>query len=277
MTTLKRTAKGWSLAGVCAVAVVGVFGFVPPIAQDSAYHHFADARAWLGLVNFANVVSNALFLAAGLYGLWVVAKLPPGRVRTALAVFFAGVVLVGPGSTYYHVAPDNGTLFWDRLPITVALMGLFAAVLEERVMRGGAAAQWLLAALIAVGLASVVYWRLSESAGRGDLRAYALVQYLPMLLIPLALGLFPQRRALIGRQAVLWAFALYVLAKVVEHFDAQILDALGGLVSGHTLKHLCAALAPVAVALTVRRRAQALSASSFLSSEGSADSDLASG
>lgn len=273
---MTRTAKEWSFAGVCAIAIVAVFGFVPPIAQNPAYHHFADARTLLGLSNFADVASNALFLPAGLYGLWVAVKLSPGRVRAALAVFFAGVVLVGPGSMYYHLAPDNGTLFWDRLPMTVAFMGLLAAVLEERVVRGDAA-RWLLPALVAVGIASVVYWRLSESAGTGDLRAYVLVQYLPMVLIPLALVLFPRRRFLIGWQAVLGAFAFYALAKGAEYFDAQILDALGGHVSGHTFKHLFAALAPVAVAWAVRKRAQALSSSSFLSSEGSADSDAAAG
>lgn len=45
----------------------------------------------------------------------------------ALAVLFAGVLLTSAGSTWYHLAPTNDSLVWDRLPMTLGFMGLFAA------------------------------------------------------------------------------------------------------------------------------------------------------
>jgi hypothetical protein len=106
--------------------------------------------------------------------------------------------------------------------------------------------------LILLGLASVEYWRMSEAAGVGDLRAYALVQFLPMLAIPALVLLFPNDKAIIHWRAVLAVFVCYALAKAMEYFDAQVLDLLGGAVSGHTLKHLFAALGPVALVMNLR-------------------------
>jgi len=44
-----------------------------------------------------------------------------------------------------------------------------------------------------------------------------------------------------------------VLSKLLETFDPQVMQ-LGHVVSGHTLKHLAAAIAPVAVYLMLTRR-----------------------
>lgn len=235
------------LLGVCGFIIAAVFALVPPLAQDLSYHHFSDPRTWLAVPNFGDVMSNAPFVAAGLYGLWVLSRRPAQPARLPLLVFFIGVILVAPGSAYYHWAPDNATLFWDRLPMTVAFMGLAAAVLVERVdAKVGVCVA--LPLLLAVGVASAVYWRVSD-----DLRAYALVQFLPMLAIPAMLWLFPSGSALIGWRAIGGVFVFYGLAKVTEHFDAQVLDLLGGTVSGHTLKHLFAAMGPVAMVMNLRR------------------------
>jgi hypothetical protein len=42
---------------------------LPPIAQDKAYHHFADQRTLLGVPNLPNVISNAPFAAVSAVGL----------------------------------------------------------------------------------------------------------------------------------------------------------------------------------------------------------------
>lgn len=241
------------LLTVCTIVVVLVFALVPPLPQDVAYHHFSDPRGAWGIPNVGDVLSNAPFLAAGIYGLWVVRRRRPEPARLALQVFFVGVILVAPGSAYYHWAPDNWTLFWDRLPMTVAFMGLTAAVIADRID-----AKWgnrvALPLLVLIGLASAVWWRLSEANGVGDLRAYALVQFLPMLLIPLMLWMFPNGRT-IGWRAVGAAFVFYGLAKVTEQYDAQVLDLLAGSVSGHTIKHLFAAIGPVAMAWALNDQA----------------------
>ena len=242
--------KLWILAGVCVLIIGAVFAFAPPIAQDPDYHHFSDPRGWLGIPNFGDVISSALFIPAGLYGLWMMGKRHAEPARLPLQVFFFGMILVAPGSAYYHWVPDNGALFWDRLPMTVVFMSLTAAVIADRIdaPRG---VRFGLPVLILGGVASVIYWRITEAADMGDLRAYALVQFLPMVAIPLMLWLFPggQGRArTIGWRAIGAAFVFYGLAKVVEHFDTQVLEMLGGAVSGHTLKHMFAAMGPAALA-----------------------------
>jgi multidrug efflux pump subunit AcrB len=91
----------------------------------------------------------------------------------------------------------------------------------------------------------------TESAGgRGDLRVYGLVQFLPMLLIPLMLLVSPGQGL---RSSWLWAtLAIYGLSKVTEYFDHGILESTG-LLSGHTIKHLLASLAVHCAVLAMLR------------------------
>jgi hypothetical protein len=136
-------------------------------------------------------------------------------------------------------------LFWDRLPIAVAFMGLFAAVLGERI--GPLAGREMLVPLIVFGTASVIYWRVTD-----DLRPYAVAQFFPLLAIPLLLILFPARFT--GAGALIAAIACYVAAKAFEEFDAAIYDVLGGVVSGHVLKHLAAAIGAWIVVRMLKHR-----------------------
>lgn len=240
----ETAAAAWKIYLVVAVAaalMVLTFMFAP-IAQDLAYHDFADKRGLPFLPNAGDVLSNLPFCFVGLLGLWRVFR-AKGAValaaRALWAVFFGGVFLVGFGSGYYHWAPDNHTLVWDRLPMTVAFMSLFALVIAERI---NARAGYVLAPfLLIVGAGSVWYWDYTESIGAGDLRPYALVQFLPVVLILMMLQLFPS--AIGGTRYVMWCLGYYMLAKLLEHFDDQIFALLGGAVSGHSLKHLAAAAA----------------------------------
>ncbi len=232
----------WRVALLVAVGVIaaGVAFALPPVAQDAAYHDFADRRPILGVPNALNVLSSAPFVIVGLLGLGRVLRRARGAAweRAGFLVLFGGVALTGVGSAWYHLTPTTATLFWDRLPMTLAFMPLLALVLGERVSER--AGPWLLPLCLAAGVGSVVHWRLGEAAGSGDLRLYALVQFLPVLAIPLALGLFPRRW--IRGADLLVAVGWYALAKIFEALDATIF-ALGGIVSGHTLKHLAAAAA----------------------------------
>jgi hypothetical protein len=220
-----------------AIATAAVFA-LPPIPQDPAYHAFADRRRVLGIPNTFNVLSNVPLAVIGIVGLAAVARARAGWEHAAFLLLFAGVALTGVGSAYYHAAPTTATLFWDRLPMTVAFMALFVLTLGERV--SPRAGPWLLPAAVMIGVASVVSWRLGESAGAGDLRLYGLVQFLPAVLIPLALVLFPMHW--LRTSDLLGAVGWYALAKLCEVLDRPIF-ALGGIISGHTLKHLAAATA----------------------------------
>ena len=226
-----------ALLGFISLGASGVRAFVPPIPQDPAYHTFADQRTVLGVANFWNVISNLPFLALGATGFYALSSsvAPPPTMKMAWAVFFLGTVLTGLGSTWYHLQPDNDRLFWDRLPLTLIFMSLFSIILGQRVSPG--LGRRLLWPLLAMGVASVVYWSLTENLGKGDLRPYALVQFLPGVLIPVCLFMSSNNDKH-GRY--IWQLLLvYVAAKVAEYFDAAMYAAMQ--FSGHTLKHLLAA------------------------------------
>jgi hypothetical protein len=220
-----------------------------PIAQDPAYHLFADYRTFLAVPNFWNVMSNVPFIVVGALGFRFSLRITNDPLRNAWLVFFAGIFLTAFGSGYYHLAPDNDTLAWDRLTMTIGFMSFVAIVIGEYV--SVAWGRRLLVPLLATGAASVFYWVYTESLGAGDLRPYALVQFLPMLLIPLVV-IARRSRSDLGPY-IAWMIAFYVAAKVAEHYDAEIFAA-GTLLSGHSLKHIFAALAPACLLFGLRRR-----------------------
>jgi hypothetical protein len=234
--------KAWRVGVLLAVGVAGVVKAcaMPRIPQNPAYHQFVDVRTLLGVPNAFNVLSNAAFAVVGLAGLRLLvrggAQLQDRRERWPWLVFFLGVALTSVGSAWYHLNPSNDSLVWDRLPMAIGFMGLLTALICERIDRR--AGLWLLVPLVLLGLGSVLYWYFTELAGAGDLRPYYLVQFYPLVAIPLILVLFPS--AYTGTAAYAVALGGYLIAKVVEVEDGPVLQ-LGGLVSGHTLKHLLAA------------------------------------
>jgi hypothetical protein len=232
------------LIGLLVAGLAGLL-FVAPFPQDLDYHNLADTRMFLGIPNFNDVVSNAGFALVGVLGLVAVA----GVNRQLLFVksvdarpyliFFSGVALVSLGSAWYHWEPSNESLLWDRLPMSVAFMAFAAAIIADRI-HARAGNTWLLVVLIILGLLSLLYWHYTEQQGRGDLRFYTFVQFYPVILLPVALWLFPDYRYVPGRY-IAWVFAWYGLSKVLEYFDARVFEMLGYTISGHTLKHLAAA------------------------------------
>jgi hypothetical protein len=235
----------WIVA-VAIAAVVGAFA-LDPVPQDPAYHAFADARKLAGVANAWNVLTNLPFLAVGAWG-FAVLRLVPDELRAHYRVLCVGVIFVAFGSAYYHLEPSTWTLVWDRLPMTVAFMALFSAVIADRI--SWLVGRGLLWPSVALGIASIAWWIHSELAGAGDLRAYGVVQFLPMLLIPLLLLL---RQGQWLRAPWLWAgLAAYLGAKLAEHFDSVIIMGMGW-ASGHSLKHLLAALASWWVLLAFQR------------------------
>jgi hypothetical protein len=238
------------LVALLIAAIIGL-SFFEPIPQPLEYHRFADTRSWLGIANFGDVLSNVPYALAGGFGLWAILG-AAGRNwfdrpadRWPYIIFFTGVALVSAGSAYYHLAPGNERLVWDRLPMTIAFMALFAAFIADRIDRR-IGTYWLLPLLVAAGILSVAYWAWTEALGRGDLRWYAIVQFYPIVALPIICWLFPHGRYTTGRHLA-WLLAWYTVAKALEHFDASILNLLGGAISGHTLKHLASGIAALLV------------------------------
>jgi len=234
------------LLGAIAGATLALALAVGPIPQDPAYHQFADRRALGGLPNAADLLTNLAFLPVGLAGL-VFCLRHRFAGRAAWLVMFSGVSLVSLGSAWYHRAPDNGTLVWDRLPMTLAFMGLFVAVLREYV---SVRLERLLVPACLLGLASVVWWHLTD-----DLRLYAWVQFFPLLALIVFVAL--ARRGHRGERALALALGLYLLAKFAELNDLSIFRFTGERLSGHSLKHLLAAGACLVIYRRLVRRVAA--------------------
>jgi hypothetical protein len=247
----KRALGLWLLVA----GVAGLASLLPPIPQPLYYHHFADRHTCFGITGCLDIASNALFVLAGLAGLrFLSSKAAPlafidQREALPYRLFFLAAILVGLGSGYYHLAPDNSRLMWDRAAISLAMMSWLAAIICERVSLS--AGLRLLPPMLAAGLGSVIYWSWSEANGIGDLRAYGLIQLYPMLLIPLLLRLYPPRYS--GDRDILAVIGLYALALVCDFMDHQI-AALTGMVSGHTVKHSIAALAMYWIVVRLQRR-----------------------
>ncbi|CAI0375470.1 unnamed protein product [Linum tenue] len=243
----KRTIYAWAVALICFVVLMIV---TPAIPQSQEYHDFADQRRFLGIPNMLNVVSNFPFLVVGLIGLVLCYhgnyfKLSLQGELCGWTCFFVGVGAVALGSAYYHLDPNDATLVWDRLPMTVAFTSIIAIFIIERVdERKG---MFSLVPLILVGIISIAYWSFFD-----DLRPYALVQFVPCIAIPLMAILLPPMYT--HSTYWLWAAAFYLLAKVEEAADKPIYSWTHQIVSGHTLKHLCAAMVPVFLTLMLAKR-----------------------
>ena len=242
MPTDSAARGAWPFALVAAAAAVAV-ALMPPIAQDPGYHRFADARPVLGVPNGWNALSNLPFLVAGLAGLAISRRRHDLPARPAWAVAFAGIALVGLGSAWYHLAPSDGALVWDRLPMTVGFMGLFAAVI------GGA----LVPAVLA-GIASIAWWQWT-----GDLRPYVWVQFTPLVIIAAAVARDWRRP---GSPWLLAALVLYLSAKAFEGADRAIFGTTNGALAGHAIKHLAAALACACLVVAVQQTTTATAARS---------------
>lgn len=246
--TLSRRRVG-ALLLVLVVVVTALLLWLPPLAQPLEYHRFADGRAWLGVPNFLNVVSNAAFVLVAALGLRAAAGTAGvGAARLPYAVLFIALAATGIGSAYYHLAPDNHTLFWDRLPMSVAFAALVAAVVGER--WSSRAGLWSLAVLVFAGMGTVLWWRYSAALGGENILPYVFFQGGALLAV-LILLLLPARYS--HGAYLLAGVVLYALALGAELFD-RLIFSWGQWLSGHTVKHVLAALAVYQVVRMLRRR-----------------------
>ena len=241
MSLTRKEAIGTALIIAIMLSAMLILILKGPIPQDVNYHTFTDDRNLLSVLNFWNVVSNVPFFLVGTIGLYktIMADrlIIQREIKTSYALLFFGVTLVAFGSGYYHLWPDNQTLVWDRLPMTIAFMALFSIIISEFISISFGRA--LLLPLIIAGVASVLYWHFGEMRGEGDLRVYAFVQFFPLLVIPIILVCFRSRCT--GVNAYWWLLVAYIVAKIFEHFDTAVYSVLG-LISGHSIKHMIAAL-----------------------------------
>ena len=225
--------------------LAAAFVAFPPIPQDPAYHRLADSRAFLHIPNFLNVATNVAFLIVGMLGLRLCfARKIDGATRS-WTMFFLGTFLVAFGSGYYHWNPDNSTLVWDRLPMTIAFMALFAALVAEHIRPD--IERITLRIALAVGIISVGWWHYTD-----DLRLYGWVQFAPLVAIVYMLIAYRGRYS--HRSYLMGGLIFYALAKAFEMGDSVIYSATDGAISGHSIKHVLAAGSPYCVYLMLRKR-----------------------
>lgn len=253
--TWPREARLAILGAISLSALILLF-LAPHVPLGPDYHDFVDKRTWLGLPNALDVLSNIPFVLVGGWGLaWLSGKRGKGafrddRERVPYQIFFAGVLLTGFGSFWYHMAPSDARLPWDLLPMTCSFTSMVVATCMERVnLRAGYLA---LAPALLLGASSVAYWMVTSGRGDGEYKFYLFVQFFSPVLLALIIGLFPPGYS--GLRYLATAFALYVAAKLFEVFDGGIYSGLGYAVSGHSLKHVTAAVACFWILLMLRER-----------------------
>lgn len=228
------------IASVLIFALGAALQFIWPLTQPASYHHFADQRSIGMLRNAADVLSNVAILAAGLLNLgWVVrhASRQPSQFPGMVAVA-AGLILTAFGSAYYHFAPSDSTLVWDRLPMTIVFAGILAMLWTSVT---GLRVNWVqVAILVTVSVGTIGYWLAFNS-----LWPYAELQFGGLALI-VGMTLIGKVDAPLGWGMVI---GFYALAKVFETFDWQIWDLTGHLFAGHALKHIASGLAGASIML----------------------------
>lgn len=244
LSSKKQTFAATLVILLLVISTTILFLFVSPIHQNPAYHDFAPTTLERTKIpNTFNVITNIPFAIVGLLGLAYCAKFLPGPILWSWRVFFSGVALTSIGSAYYHWQPNNATLVWDRLPMTIAFTALFIALLSERL--NTKLEHYFLIPMIVVGISSVLYWQYTD-----DLRAYGLIQFFPLVALPLIIAIIPGRYDL--GYYLFYGLAFYLAAKLFEAYDHEAWQLIG--FSGHAIKHLLAACSTLSILLMLKKR-----------------------
>lgn len=247
---MTRQRKIQLLVGLSVASVAMIFA-LPVYRQSASYHNFADKRSLWCISNAFNVLSNIPFVLVGSVGLiGAKGQHRDGAITWIFRTLFLGVILTGVGSAIYHWRPNNGTLVWDRIPMTLVFMSLLSGSVAELIDR-----RWgllLFVPLLVIGVASVWFWHLGDLRGNGDLRLYGWVQYYPVIFLPVIIVLFykPGMRGEI--RALGWVVFWYVIAKICEFLDHPLYGLVD--ISGHTLKHLAASVSTWYLVVMYRRK-----------------------
>lgn len=209
-----------------------------PATDLPDYFNFADQRYMLGVPNAFDVLTNLLFISVGASGLYWIFK---NKTLEGSFYFYVGlwlslsILLTGFGSAYFHWTPQPDTLTWDRFPMTLAFAGLCSLIAGDRF---GKNMGWsLFIILLPLGPICVFAYK----ANFWTLRPYAALQLATVLFVLISVIIKPKGK--MPNSLFYWALGLYALAKVFEKHDHQVFDFLSNCLSGHSIKHILAALA----------------------------------
>uniref|UniRef100_A0A914YSQ7 Alkaline phytoceramidase n=1 Tax=Panagrolaimus superbus TaxID=310955 RepID=A0A914YSQ7_9BILA len=242
--------------GLVVIVFILAHVIIPRINQVEGYHNYADQRFILGIPFFFNVLSNIPFLLVGILGmhlLWF-GKMKEEKIdkieSNLYAAFFFFIFIGGFGSGFYHLDPTNFTLLFDRLPLSATGMSLLSAIIAERI--SPILARNLFFPLILFSALATCFWGFTESQGAGDIRAYAFVNFLPALFIPITLLFFPKDYS--GTKYFVKLVIFFFISRVAETLDKKVFALTFHLISGHTIKHLTLGFAVFQIYLYLKNR-----------------------
>ncbi|GLT75925.1 hypothetical protein SLA2020_476150 [Shorea laevis] len=242
-----KNSRIWGAAFLCWLFLMLI---TPKIPLSPHNPLFADMRNFLGMPNTLNVISNFPFLIVGVLGF--VLSLGGSFFNISLrgevwgwVLFYAGIASMAFGSAYYHLKPDESRVMWDTLPMMIAYSSLFSSFIIERL--GERIGLSCLLSLLIVAVISIIYARTFS-----DLRLCITFQSIPCIAIPVMTFLFPPKYS--HSMYWLWAAGACIVAKVEALADMKIYRANRYIISGHSLEHLCSAIAPVLLTVMLMHR-----------------------
>ena len=225
------------LTGLIILILLAIF--LPSIEQNQNYHNFADQRVLFGVNNAFDTLSNLAFIIVGILGLVNFYNNQYIKISNSFSVilnlFFISIILTGLGSSFYHLSPNDFTLVFDRLAMSLVFASILAMLAYLKISpRFGL---HTLAELLILAPLTVLIWNYN-----GNLTPYVVLQFGGIILVILTLLLTKTR---MQGPCFTSLIILYGAAKLVEFYDEKIFNLSQNLISGHTLKHLIAALAVI--------------------------------
>ncbi len=238
MSTLFRPSLWSRFTILVVITALGLFLFREKLSFDPITYaaHFADERTVLGIPNFGNVITNFGFLFVGIYGLRNLNRVPK-ELRFSATIFLAALVGTAFGSSYFHWETTPTRLFWDQVPMSVGFGSFVGMVIADRVaLKFGRIVGVILSMLGPITVWNIYY-------GGGSTVPYISLQFGALFFSAMLLLFIPGGK--LKKGPIFLGIVFYIFAKIFEAHDFQIFAALGDSVSGHSLKHLAAALALV--------------------------------
>ena len=183
------------------------------ISFPQSYHKFIDNRTISGIPNFMNIVSN---LAIALPAFYLMKK------QKKISFLSINILLLAITSAIYHMNPNDNTIFLDMLFVMSINTVVFSYFVNKQVGNF----------IFILGILSVFYWKKYD-----DLRFYEFLK----IAIPVYAIFMLYKNPKVNHY-IFPVIILTILIRVSEYNDKEIYKLTGGIISGHSLKHIFAAL-----------------------------------
>ena len=207
------------------------------VEQPQSYYQFADDRTFFGIPNGLDVMSNLAIVYPAIIGLLFLQDRRESGFQYRDPIepviyysLFIGFALTFLGSIWFHLNPNDSTLVWDRLGMSVIMACYCSLIIAD--MYSIDLAKQIHYPLIAIGSLSIIYWHFS-----GDLRFYFIFKLQPLILVFILIKF--GKKVYDRSEDYLVSMLLIGIATLMENVDEGVFESLV-IISGHTLKHIFA-------------------------------------